>query len=306
MCRKIGQRGWSIARHSLEQPFIAIRSEPRSMTLQFDLPFWPMGVHIPHHLHQTFPTRVLPDQFRDQVEALRTRNPGWAYTLHDDEAVERFITTHYGDAVLALYHRISPGYGAARADLFRYLLMYREGGIYLDIKSGADRPLDDIADAANGYLLSHWDRTNENRSTFGVHPALSGLSNGEYQQWHIVTVPGHPFLRAVILAVLANIVDYSPWRHGTGGVGTYRVTGPVAYTLAIEPLRATAPHSVSTDTQIGLLYNATSSSHKPRFAGHYLLRTDPIVPATGFSGLSGWLYTKLQRSKRLLRGISRA
>ena len=266
-----------------------------------DLPMQAMGTEVPRHLHQTFPTMDLPEQFGRQVAALRARNPDWNYTLYDNEAIESFIASAYGQDVLALYNRINPGYGAARADLFRYLLMYQEGGIYLDIKSGADRPLNEIASNSAGFLLTQWAREPE-RATFGIHPELTHCPGGEYQQWQITTVRGHPFLRAVIERVLNNIAHYSPWRNGTGGNGTYRVTGPIAYTLAIQPLLSSCDHRIATDVEAGFVYNATATSHKPRFSGHYLRRTDAIVtPPDLSSRLLAVTYTGLQVARRALR-----
>ncbi|KKI20382.1 glycosyltransferase family 32 protein [Sphingomonas sp. Ag1] len=267
----------------------------------FDLPTHSIGEDVPRHLHQTFPTMNVPENFGRQIAALRARNPDWNYTLYDNEAVENYIAAAYGQEVLALYHKINPGYGAARADLFRYLLMYREGGIYLDIKSGADRPLNEIVSNSAGFLLTQWTR-GLGRETFGVHPELAHCPGGEYQQWQITTVRGHPFLRAVIEHVLNNIAHYSPWRNGTGGNGTYRVTGPIAYTLAIQPLLSLYDHRIATDAEAGLIYNATASSHKPSFSGHYLKRTDAIVsPRNLTSRLSAGAYTALQITRRVLR-----
>jgi hypothetical protein len=53
------------------------------------------------------------------VDELRIGNPGWQYRFDDDAAIESFILTEYGEKILALYRRIDPLYGAARADLFR-------------------------------------------------------------------------------------------------------------------------------------------------------------------------------------------
>lgn len=57
----------------------------------------------------------------------------------------------------------------------------------------------------------------------------------------MIAAPGHPFLRAVIERVVSNVDNYSPWRFGVGSIGVLRVTGPVAYTLAIAPLQDRHP-----------------------------------------------------------------
>ena len=38
---------------------------------------------------------------------------------------------------------------------FRYLLMYEIGGVYLDIKSTANKKLDDVLEENDAFILSH-------------------------------------------------------------------------------------------------------------------------------------------------------
>lgn len=121
------------------------------------LPQFAEGRSIPKIIHQTFPDHALPAAIEDNVQKMRLANPGWEYRLYDDEDIPRFIGTEYGAAVLARYQRINPKYGAARADLFRYLLMYKVGGAYFDIKASLERPLDAVIRADDRYLLSCWD-----------------------------------------------------------------------------------------------------------------------------------------------------
>ena len=45
--------------------------------------------------------------------------------------IETLIRERLGSEIYGFYQRINPIYGAARADFFRYLLMYAQGGIYL-------------------------------------------------------------------------------------------------------------------------------------------------------------------------------
>ena len=65
----------------------------------------------------------------------------------DDADINEYIGRAYGERLLGEFNRISPSYGATRADFFRYLLLYREGGVYLDIKSSMERPLDEVLQA---------------------------------------------------------------------------------------------------------------------------------------------------------------
>ncbi|MBI1181143.1 MAG: glycosyltransferase [Alphaproteobacteria bacterium] len=238
-----------------------------------------MGTEIPRLIHQTFANRALPAPLEENVDRLRAANPGWRHTLYDDAGIEAFIADAYGDEMLGRYRRINPVYGAARADLFRYLLLYRRGGVYLDIKSNTRVPLDSLLRPDDRYLLARWSRSEGERwSDWGRHPELRAFG-GELQQWHIVCVPGHPFLRRVIARVLANIERYRPLVDGIGFNGVLRVTGPIAYTLAVAPIVSRHPHRLLDDEpQPPLVYDAVTDGRRP--INHYSRQKQPVVRAS--------------------------
>lgn len=237
---------------------------------------------IPRIVHQTAPPESLTPEVRRNIEHLRALNPGWDYRFYDDAEAARFMRS-CGPAVFDAWSRINPNYGAARADLFRYMLVLRFGGVYLDIKSSADRPLDSIIRADDEYLLSHWpNRQGEEFQGWGMHRALAALPRGEFQQWHVVARPGHPFLREVVNHVLAHIARYTPQTHGVGKKGVISVTGPIAYTRAIAPILAAHPHRIfDTHTEMGLRYSVIGSgpqqAHKSLFRRHYSQLDEPVV-----------------------------
>lgn len=239
------------------------------------IPDVPMGDGIPKILHHTHTRLDLPAPITRNIAQIRALNPAWTHRFYGNKDCIDYIRTEYGEAVLSYYLRISREYGAARADLFRYLALYKQGGVYLDVKSGASRPFDEVLKRYDSYLLSHW--KNGPGSIFegwGIHPELGGLRGGEFQQWFIVAAPGHPFLKAVIEHVLANIDRYVPGIHRTGAHAVYRVTGPIAYSLAIVPLLDRYPHRIiDAEDDLGLSYSIFSAigaeEHKTVFRSHY-------------------------------------
>jgi hypothetical protein len=153
----------------------------------------------------------------------------------------------------------------------------------MDVKSGASRPFDDVLKPYDSYLLSHW--RNDADTPFrdwGVHPELKDMAKGEFQQWFIITVAGHPFLKAVIETVLANIDRYVPGIHRTGAHAVFRVTGPIAYSLAILPLLDLYPHRiVDAEDDLGLSYSIFSAigatAHKTVLRSHYADRESSLI-----------------------------
>ncbi|HEX4366092.1 MAG TPA: glycosyltransferase [Rhodopila sp.] len=255
---------------------------------------------IPRIIHQTHSSQdALPPAICESIAALRARNPDWDYRFYDDAAVTHFIREAYGATVLAYFNRIDPRYGAARADLFRYLLMYRVGGVYLDIKSTARLPLDDIVGSGNRLILTQWPR-NDRFEGAGRHDwEFAGkIKGGEFQQWHVICPPGHPYLYAVIQAVMRNIDCYIPRMHGSGRNAVLRLTGPIAYTLAILPLLAFNQHVLVTDHEaLGLDYSVYpgNADHKRLFRTHYTELTAPIVRPSPFRFCLSALYGVFDR-----------
>jgi mannosyltransferase OCH1-like enzyme len=258
----------------------------------FGVPIRPEGTFVPRIIHQTYRDAAsLPPEIRASIDDLRARNPGWEYRFHDDAAVARFIRDAYGEAVFRQFERIDRRYGAARADLFRYLLMYHTGGVYLDIKSTVTRPLDEIVRPDDRLILTQWPREGRFEGAGRHDWEFAGkIEGGEFQQWHLICAPGHPGLRAVIQAVLRNITCYVPSMHGTGRNAVLRVTGPIAYTLALLPVLARVSHRrVENHEILGLDYSVYdgNADHKRLFATHYTELTAPIVRPTLFRrGLS--------------------
>jgi hypothetical protein len=130
-------------------------------------------------------------------------NPAWEYRLYDDDAIEAFLLAHYDPAVRAAYQRIDPSYGAARADLFRYLVIYKLGGVYIDIKSRFLRPIDEVLRGDEAFLLSQWSNgPGQIYEGFGLKPEVARVPRhrrlSALAPWNRKT-RGHPFDRSTHL-----------------------------------------------------------------------------------------------------------
>ncbi|MES2636678.1 MAG: glycosyltransferase [Pseudomonadota bacterium] len=245
-----------------------------------------MGEQIPKIIHQTYYTKNLPIELERNLLKNKEANPGWELRFYDDEDIEIYIKTHFPE-LFDFYEKINPNYGAAKADFFRYLVVYNDGGVYLDIKSGAEKPLDSIIIASDKYILSHWPRSYP-KAMLGQHRDITNPI-GEFQQWHIISVAGHPFLKAVINSVCNNILHYNPILHEFGAFGVFNSTGPIAYTEAIYPLLNKYPHRLEKDhLDVGLIYSALDDNHslsthlRVYTKKHYLQLEEPVITQSKF------------------------
>jgi len=176
---------------------------------------------IPKIIHQTFKTSHLPFLTRWHISRFRKKNPGYAYEFYDDERIEHFLANEFDSDVLALYRKIN--IGAAKADFFRYAILYRKGGIYVDIDSGINGNLDDFIRPDDVAIITH-----------EGDPSL-------FAQWALIYSPGHPFLEKTIELVLENI------RQNKYPHDVHKMTGPTVYTQAIQIAlknNPAIPHSI--------------------------------------------------------------
>jgi mannosyltransferase OCH1-like enzyme len=87
---------------------------------------------IPFVIYQTWHTKKLPRKMRDCVKSIKLDNPEFEHELYDDKDCRNFIKNNFDADVLYSYDALVPG--AFKADLWRYCILYKNGGIYLDIK----------------------------------------------------------------------------------------------------------------------------------------------------------------------------
>ena len=87
---------------------------------------------IPLNIYQTWHTKDLPPLMKNAVNKIIYSNPGFNYQLFDDNDCRNFIKDNFDANVLNAFDSLIPG--AYKADLWRYCILYKNGGVYLDIK----------------------------------------------------------------------------------------------------------------------------------------------------------------------------
>lgn len=105
---------------------------------------------IPQHLWLTF--RALPSSRHEMKSHLRDlfaahEKKGWTVHLNDDKLMDDFMEVNFRNtSLLWAYHMIHPRLGVARADIWRYAVLWFYGGVYIDDDSNIDTPLDDVSE----------------------------------------------------------------------------------------------------------------------------------------------------------------
>jgi mannosyltransferase OCH1-like enzyme len=97
-------------------------------------------MNIPKNIFQTWKTKILPVKYIQWSNTWKAMNPDFSYYLYDDNDCLTFIRNWYPQ-YKRFYLSLSP---VERADIFRYLILHKYGGIYADIDTSCIRPMNEL------------------------------------------------------------------------------------------------------------------------------------------------------------------
>ena len=95
-------------------------------------------VAIPKKIHQIWLGGEFPDKYKRLRDTWINKNPSWEYRLWTDDDADK-----YG-MINDKAFRTVKNYGA-RSDIFRYEILYREGGVYVDTDFECVKSFDDFS-----------------------------------------------------------------------------------------------------------------------------------------------------------------
>jgi len=131
---------------------------------------------IPKIIHQTWKTNDIPNNWKNAVESCKKKYNDYQYILWTHETMETFVKNEYPD-----FYNVYMSYknDVQRCDSFRYLILYKYGGIYLDL---------DIVCKKNFDILLKYDLV------------IARSPNNKFQitnSFYMAT-PNHPFIKFCI------------------------------------------------------------------------------------------------------------
>lgn len=145
--------------------------------------------NIPKVVFQTWKTKILHPNIMKIIEGMKLNNPNYNFQLHDDDDMNNFIKKEFPHAIYSAFSLLNEG--AARADLWRYCILYKKGGIYLDIDSVINGNIDELIKKDDDCIITR----EKNRPYFS--------------NWFLISVAGHPFLKLTIEKTVSNILNFS-------------------------------------------------------------------------------------------------
>ena len=163
----------------------ALRPVPKSRPMGYPVPV------IPLHIYQTWHTKTqLLPYMAQSIQDIRDAGPEFEHHLLDDADGRAFLQQEMSDfpGLLEAYDALIPG--AYKADLWRYCILYKRGGIYLDVKFRPCPGFRFIEWVDNEYFVM-------DREDLVGRPALYNA--------FMVAMPGNPCIKACIEKAVDNV-----------------------------------------------------------------------------------------------------
>jgi mannosyltransferase OCH1-like enzyme len=156
---------------------------------------------IPKLIHQTWKTSKIPNRWVPFTNKVRELNPDWKYMLWTDSDNDDFVKKEFPD-----FYDIFKNFSRniMRADVIRYLIMYKIGGVYLDLDYEVLQPFD----FGDKQIILPLNRSIE-----------SGDSQDELGNCFLASSPGHVFWLDIITELKENtpvVTDYTQIVEATG------------------------------------------------------------------------------------------
>jgi mannosyltransferase OCH1-like enzyme len=164
---------------------------------------------IPKIIYQTFKSTNLPWLTKWHINCFLKKNLDYKYEFYDDDRIENFFKSEFDERTYKAYCKLN--IGAAKADMFRYAILLKKGGIYLDIDSGINGKLSAFIRENDQAII-----TREKN-----HPNF-------FAQWALIYEPNHIFLKTTIDKIIENIEENKYPND------VHKMTGPTVYTLAVN------------------------------------------------------------------------
>lgn len=149
----------------------------------------------------------LSPEIKDLFYRIKKNNPNFEIKYYSDKDCEEFLENNFGLEIISVYKKLRPG--SFKADLFRYCIIYKNGGIWSDLTDDFLVPIEDIINFKKDNLVLV--RDSECRGYSGI------------QIGFMASVPNNPIFLEVINKVVFNV------KNNFYGKSPLDVTGPKVF-----------------------------------------------------------------------------
>jgi len=206
----------------------------------------PVARKIPNSVYQKWNGPFLPYMHAMEVRRFRRLNPDYSFVFFDDKRMNDYMSSRYeGHPILDVFRQIQ--IPASKVDVWRYCILYQEGGVYCDIDSALSVPLRELLKDDPSEVISF--ENNKWRDVlspgsyadpkiFFSGPPREATQNLDYPdhlvlQWLLCFEKGSPILEEVINLIARHFEFFRGKEFESVWKAVIHCTGAVAFTQAV-------------------------------------------------------------------------
>jgi mannosyltransferase OCH1-like enzyme len=165
---------------------------------------------ISKNIFQSWHTTYLHPLVEQKINNFKKLNQEYTYHLYNDNDMDNFVNEYFKGEIAECYNKLN--IIVAKVDFWRYLVLYKYGGVYLDMDSSIEKPLNELIKDDDSAII-----TAEGNPSF-------------YVQWALIFSKQHPILKKTIELVVDNI------KNNRFPNDIHKMTGPTVYSRAINEI----------------------------------------------------------------------
>lgn len=229
------------------------------------------AIRIPQTVYQTWDSNLFGRTHAAGLKRFREMNPEFDFYRYSSSDMDDFMNSQYaGQDICSVY--LNAKIPAMKADIWRYCVVYKNGGFYFDINKCINVPLMELVGADDAAVISFESnllvnvRPKDESACLPIPLNASARNLLQYTDrpilnWGFGFESGHPFLKRTI----DNIVKHADYFKGKVFNNVrdpvIELTGPHMFTRSIYQVLDQYPSTLF--RQLGIDFNGSGIPNMP-------------------------------------------
>lgn len=184
------------------------------------------------HIHQIWlqGKDEIPEKFNSNIEQIKNLHPDWKYTLWDDLEIIRLLRStdnnnSFDKSLIKIYYQLQHLH--QKVDFARYVILYKYGGIYVDMDAKNIKSLDNIISKYEDYEIIVCKLNLNSIENYITTGSNTTINNGV-----IISKKNSMFLKKLIQKIIDDH-ECNGWIRSIKVFCINDTTGPKRFTQAI-------------------------------------------------------------------------
>ena len=183
-------------------------------------------------VHQTWFQNKFGKTHLNSLKAFRSLNKNLNFKIYSDKEVGQYMEKYWSNSeIFSIFHNCI--IGPLKSDIFRYCILFDQGGYYFDISRGCKIPLTNLHDKDDHMVLTYEDTDcflpPENHSIYDLKRPFNHML-----QWGLAFESKHIFLKLLIDEIISIYPNFKNKIFENPKLAILNFTGPGMYTYVMR------------------------------------------------------------------------